>query len=481
MCNTFTQNIKIVVLQQMANRILSAFIFLLALYSLATFNGGCAQIGAPTGGAKDTLAPVLVRSNPEVKSLNIDGNKITLTFDEYVEVADAQNNVLVSPLPKSNPSINYNLKTVTVRLRDTLLPNTTYSINFGNAIKDVNEGNIFQNFTYVFSTGNTIDSATLEGKLVLAETGLVDSSITVGLYRNADDSSVQKRRPDYMTRIKGDGIFRFSNLPEGEFMIYALKDGDGNKFYSSKAEAFAFHDNIIKVSGVDTSKQLTLYAYSEEKSKDSKITPVLKPKAEKQLKLAYNLSAGSQDLLTPLEITFNNSLKVIDTSRILFTDTNYNRIPAVVITMDSTAKKLTYDLAWKPQESYILIIPKDAVEDSAGSKLVKDDTLRFTVKKEADYGRMILRFKNYDPSKNPVIQFVVNDEVKYSFPLTGAEFSNNRFPPSEYSIRILHDTNKDGKWTPGNYSKKLQPEKAITLPQKLGIRADWDNERDIEL
>lgn len=465
----------------MANRILSALIFLMALYSLATFNGGCAQIGAPTGGAKDTLAPLLVRSNPEIKSLNISGNKITLTFDEYVEVVDAQNNVLVSPLPKNNPSVNYNLKTVTIRLRDTLLPNTTYSINFGNAIKDVNEGNIFQNFTYVFSTGNTIDSASLYGKLLLAETGLVDSSITVALYRNADDSTVQKRRPDYMARIKSDGIFRFTNLPEGTFNIYALKDGDGNKFYSSKAEMFAFHDSLIKVSGNDTSQQLTLYAYSEEKTKDTRITPVLKPKAEKQLKLGYGISGGTQDLLSPLEITANNPLKVFDTTRIFLTDTNYNRIPGVVISMDSTAKKVSYALAWQPEASYILIVPKDAAEDSAGNKPAKDDTLRFTAKKESDYGRMILRFKNYDPSKNPVIQFVSGDEVKYSFPLTGPEFSNNRFPPGEYSIRILNDDNRDGRWTPGNYSKKIPPEKAITLPQKLGIRANWDNERDVEL
>ncbi|MBC7934776.1 MAG: Ig-like domain-containing protein [Rhizobacter sp.] len=465
---------------QMTNRLLTALLIVCTLYSLTTFNSGCAQIGAPTGGKIDSLAPFLVRANPELKTINFKGNKITLNFNEYVEVADAQNNVLVSPLPKSNPSINYNLKTVTIRLRDTLEPNTTYAINFGNAIKDVNEGNVFQNFTYVFSTGNTIDSATLQGKLLLAETGLTDSTIVVALYRDADDSAVQKRRPNYLARIKSDGIFRFTNLPEDNFKIYALKDGDGNKFYSSKTELFAFHDTVIKATVNDTSQQLTLFAYSEEKGKDTKITPVLKPKPEKLLKISSKLS-GKQDLLTSLELGFNNPLKVFDTARISLTDSNYNRIAGAVATLDSTAKKIIYTTVWKPGETYILIIPNDAVADSADNKLAKNDTLRFDAKNEADYGRVILRFKNYDQLKNPVLQLVAGDEIKYAFPLTGPEFVYKRLLPGEYSIRILNDDNKDGRWTPGNYSKKISPEKAITLPQKLGVRADWDNERDVAL
>ncbi|RYY69202.1 MAG: hypothetical protein EOO13_10200 [Chitinophagaceae bacterium] len=465
---------------QMIKRILTALFIIVCGYIFSISNSGCAQIGAPTGGIRDSIAPVLVRASPELRRTNFSGNKITLTFSEYVEVVDAQTNVLLSPYPKSNPSINYNLKTVTVRLRDTLQPNTTYSINFGNAIKDVNEGNVFENFTYVFSTGPNIDSASLQGKLLLAETGLVDSTISVALYRNADDSAVQKRRPDYLTRIKGDGIFRFTNLPEDSYKLYALKDADGNKYYNGKTEMFAFLDSAIMVVSNDTTQQPTLYAYSEEPVKDNKIIPVLKPKVEKTLKFNYNYS-GSQDLLTALEITFNNPLKAFDTSRIVLLDTNYNRIPGTVVTMDSTAKKFSYQPTWAPAGEYIFIIPNDAVEDSAGNKLAKSDTLRFSAKKEADYGRTTLRFKGYDPSRNPVIQLLVADEIKFSFPLTGPEFTNSRLLPGEYTIRILYDDNKDGKWTPGNYSKKIQPEKAVTITQKLGIRADWDNERDITL
>ena len=131
----------------------------------------------PTGGPKDSIPPRLVSASPTLNSTNVKGNKITLTFNEYIDLKEAQTNVLISPLPKKQPSIDFKLKTVTVKLKDTLLPNTTYSINFGNAIVDNNEGNPLKDFTYVFSTGNQIDSFTLSGKVILAETGKYDSTI----------------------------------------------------------------------------------------------------------------------------------------------------------------------------------------------------------------------------------------------------------------------------------------------------------------
>jgi hypothetical protein len=449
-----------------------------SLYVSVSFNSGCAQIGAPTGGVKDTLAPVLLRASPDTNSVNFRDSRITLVFNEYVEVQDIQNNILVSPIQKNNPNISNNLKTVTIKLRDTLLPNTTYSINFGNAIKDINEGNVYPNFTYVFSTGNTIDSFTLGGKVVLAESGLPDSTLSVLLYRNTADSAVQKMKPNYMAKLKGDGSFRFNNLPGGEFKIYALKDGDGGKTYNAKTELFAFLDSAVTVS--EQENTVTLFAYAEEKTKPTTTTPVLKSAVERKLRYASNLS-GTQDLLQPLVLTFNNRLKVVDTSLISFTDTNNIKVPNAKPVLDTTQKLLTFNPVWKPGEAYRIILNKESVADSTGNKLAKNDTIRFLAKTEADYGRITLRFKNYNQAKNPVLQFISNDVIKFSFPLTGAEWTNKRFPPGDYELRILSDTNKDGVWTPGNYSKKIQPEKAITLPQKLSIRADWDNERDITL
>jgi uncharacterized protein (DUF2141 family) len=458
--------------------LLTAAAWLFLLYLSISLPSGCAQIGAPTGGARDTLAPVLVKAVPTDQTLNFSSNKISLNFNEYIEVQEIQNNLLVSPLPITNPQITFNLKTVTIRLKDTLLPNTTYSIQFGNAIKDVNEGNVLQNFSYVFSTGSSIDSLSFRGNVLLAENGKADSTIAVVLYRNLNDTAVQTTRPDFLTRLKGDGSFEFKNLPTGKFNVYAIKDGDGNKYYSIKTELFGFADSILNTAIAPTN--FTLYAYVQEKPTENKVIRVLKPILEKQLKFTSNLS-GEQDLLDTLKISFNNPLKLIDTASLALLDTNFNAIIGGAVRVDTTRKLLTYLPVWKPGAAYRLIFKETAFEDSAGNLLKKTDTLSFTAKQEAAYARIVLRFTNYDQQKNPVLQFVQQEQVKFSYPLAGAEWSNTRFPPGEYELRILYDANKDGKWTPGNYSKKLQPERAITLPQKLTLKGNWDNERDVEL
>ena len=130
---------------------------------------------------------------------------------------------------------------------------------------------------------------------------------------------------------------------------------------------------------------------------------------------------------------------------------------------------------------YRFILDTTAVSDSADTHLAKTDTIKFTAKKTEDYGNVVLRFSNLDLAKHPVLHFVQGDEVKESYPLTGMEWSNKLMNPGDYDIRILFDDNQNGKWDTGDYSKKLQPEKAITLTQKLSVRANWDNEREIKL
>ena len=444
---------------------------------------GCAQIGAPTGGPRDSLPPVLVSSNPKLLTTNFTDNKISLVFDEYIDLQDVQNNVLVSPFPKTSPLVEFKLKTVTVKLKDTLLPNTTYSINFGNAIKDNNEGNPFKNFTYVFSTGKTIDSLQLSGKVIIAETGKKDSTIIALLYRNVDDSAVQKRKPDYIARLDSSGNFKFANLSAGMYKLYALLDGDGGKTYNSPIELFAFIDSEVEVK--DSTSPVTLYAYAEEK--EIKKTPApssgaskITTQADKKLRYTTNLSNFEQDLLTDLVITVNKPLKKFDPQKIILSDTNFNKINSAA-TIDSTQKIISIKAKWTEDTYYKLIISKEAISDSTGLELTKSDTIRFASKKEAAYGNLVLRFSNLKPESHPVLQFIKEQEVFKSVPITALTWSDKLFVPGEYELRILFDTNNNGIWDPGNYTKKIQPEKAITLDSKLSIKANWDNERDIRL
>ena len=445
---------------------------------ISTLISGCAQIGAPTGGPKDTTAPVLVKAIPQNKTLNFSGNKITLNFNEYVELQELQSNLLISPNPKSNPIISSKLKTVTVKFKDSLSPNTTYTINFGNAIKDINEGNVFNNFTYTFSTGDKIDSLQLKGKVLLAETGTVDSTLMVMLYLNAHDSAVRTRKPDYITKLKGDGSFTFNNLPEANFKVYALKDGDGNKWYNSKTECFAFSKEEMNTA--DNAIAPTLYAYVE-KATESAPAPALKKKSEKYLTFNSNVFSGEQDLLEPLVLTFQNPLKSVVLDSVVLSDTNYKPIKAPQFIIDSTRKKLTATYSWTPDQTLNLFVFTGAFEDSNGLKLKKTDTLTFKTKNTNQYGSLKINFNNLDLAKHPLLQFLSGQELKYKFALISNVWKTDLMAPGDYEIRILYDENNNGQWDPGNYQNKIQPEKGIVLPQKISIKADWENERDISL
>ena len=442
----------------------------------------CAQIGYPAGGPKDTIPPVLLNAFPPERTTNFTGNKVTLVFNEYIEVQDIQNNLLVAPYPKTMPGVTYKLRTVTVKIKDTLLPNTTYSIDFGNSLRDLNESNPFRNYSYVFSTGNTIDSFTLAGNVTMAETGKADSTLTAILYKDANDSTVQKRKPDYIARLDKQGNYKFKNLSAGIYRLYALKDGDGGKTYNSAIEQFAFLQNDIVINSLEQ-KADTLYAYAEEKESKKTTTPTQGNKGtEKKLRMTAKADPNNkQDLLQPFEVTFNRAIKTFDEQKIKLTDSFFNKISGTKLSLDSTRKVFTLATAWKEGADYFLIVDNDAVEDTTGAQLTKSDTIRFRTKEKADYGNLLLRFTKLDTTKHPVLQFLRGDDVVRAIPVTANTWNDKLFEPGDYDVRIVYDTNNNGVWDAGSYTGKRQPEKAITLPKKISVRAGWDNEKDIEL
>ena len=149
--------------------------------------------------------------------------------------------------------------------------------------------------------------------------------------------------------------------------------------------------------------------------------------------------------------------------------------------MSRNSNKIIIKNKWAEGADYRLIIFKDAVVDKIDSALAKTDTLRFKTKTTTDYGNVVIRFSNIDFTKHPVLQFTQDDNVKESYPITGKEWRNKLFTPGEYEIRILYDANKNGKWDPGDYAKKIQPEKVIAIPKKIAVKENWDNESEIIL
>src|SRR5262249_17024325 len=159
---------------------------------------------------------------------------------------------------------------------------------------------------------------------------------------------------------------------------------------------------------------------------------------------------GQLDLLDSLVITFDVPLKTLDTSLIHFsTDTSFTSITNYHFLTDSIQKKLTLQYNWKENTRYNLILEKDFARDTLGRELLKAEILKFRKKKLTEYGTIKIRFKNFDPSVNPVLLFVQNDNAIKSFPLSRAELNQSIFPPGDYELRVLYDRNKNGKWDPG--------------------------------
>jgi uncharacterized protein (DUF2141 family) len=296
-----------------------------------------------------------------------------------------------------------------------------------------------------------------------------------------DDSAVLKHKPTFTTRVDSAGNFVFYNLPPGKFNIYALKDESGQKMYNNEDMMFAFFDSSIYIT--DSTKRVQLYAFQQvkPKQKGSSSSTKTASAADKKLKFTSSIPTEHQDLLSPILLEFTRPLKNFDSLKIMLTDTLFNPISGAMASLDSTGKKVTVQSNWIENTDYRLIIAKDFATDTLGVGMQKSDTVSFKTKKEAEYGSISITFKNLEKFNNPVLQFVLNNEVVKSYPLTTTQWSAKLFKPGDYEIRILEDANKNGVWDPGNYQLKLQPEKVYAVSKKINIRADWDNERDIIL
>ncbi|MBT8280883.1 MAG: Ig-like domain-containing protein, partial [Muriicola sp.] len=218
--------------------------------ALALFQ--CARRGSPSGGPRDTTPPVLLRAEPENLSTQFSSNKIRLYFDEYIKLEDVQNQLIVSPPFKNPLEISPQggaSKYVEIVIKDTLQENTTYTMNFGESIVDNNEGNPYPYLTYVFSTGDYIDSLSLLGVVQDAFNKETDEFISVMLYEidtSYTDSVIEKRPPNYLTNtLDSTTIFRLQNLKAGSYRLIAIKDEAKNNIYDPVVDKIGFIEDTI--------------------------------------------------------------------------------------------------------------------------------------------------------------------------------------------------------------------------------------------
>lgn len=212
-----------------------------------TFLAGCASIGRPEGGPRDETPPVFVRSNPAPGALNVNRNRLEIFFDENVQLDDAFNKVIVSPSQKQPPVVRSLGRRVTVELRDTLTPDATYTVDFGDAIKDLNEGNILDGFALDFSTGDSIDSLRVSGVLLSAQNLEPAQGMLVGVYSNLADSAITTLPLERVTRTNSRGQFTIRGLKEGAYKVFAINDVNRDNKWD-RSEDVAFFDVAVSPS-----------------------------------------------------------------------------------------------------------------------------------------------------------------------------------------------------------------------------------------
>jgi hypothetical protein len=225
----------------------------------------CANPIAPQGGPKDTQPPQIdsARSTPN-HSIRFRESKIHLAFDEWIKFEDAQRQVVISPPLVKQPTITLRGRTITFEFdaEEVLKPDATYTINFGSAVKDLNEGNLAKDLRFVFATGDQIDSLSLSGKVVDAFSGKAVPDMLVMLYDNLTDSVVRKERPFYFGRSNQEGIFSIENLRADTFKMFALLDGNLNYLWDQSSEQIAFPEREVELT--DTTKPyIELRAFRE--------------------------------------------------------------------------------------------------------------------------------------------------------------------------------------------------------------------------
>jgi uncharacterized protein (DUF2141 family) len=426
----------------------------------------CAQVVSPGGGPKDIAPPRALKYMPDSASTNFKSKSIIIAFDEYIQLRDLQTQLIISPPLNKTPEVKVKEKNVivTIAQEDTLKANTTYVFSFGNSIVDNNEGNAKENFKYVFSTGEYIDSLSLTGKVQTAFNHKTEKNILVMLYKNYTDSSIYKSKPDYFAKTKEDGTFILTNLSAGDYTILALKDVNSNYIFDDEQESIAFMDSLVNPL---SNKKISLELFNEPPKKQflkkyiynsfGKITFYFNKKADSIRIEPLNYSLKSEDAILDystskdtltywfrniekdsLILQITNGYKVLDTIALKLIPQeeeikNKKKSLSLKVT-DSPDKKQNYDLANNLPIRFNHLI--DSVQ--------MDET--WTLRKDSLPENMILQLKN-NINKNTLelkkdAPYWLRENAKYSLLIPPGKITDF-FGLKNDSINIAFKTNEE--------------------------------------
>ena len=547
----------------------------------------CANVVTPSGGPKDTQPPVVLSASPENNSTDFTGRTIHITFDEFVTLNNPSNNVLISPPLSKKPTYRTNGKTLIIRFEEPLQPSTTYSINFGDAIKDLHEGNVFKGYTFNFSTGKSIDSLSLKGKITSASTLTPMEGFIVGLYSDDNDtitidSLPYRVKPNYITTTDKKGDFEFSGLADKNYLLFALKDNNSNLIYDLPNEEIAFYQDLVRPYYIEN--QIVKTAVNDTVANDSiavsdSIFEIQKPDypsyelfsfvqedsiqkifkkelvEEGLMRFVFRYPATNVDIraIEELPDTFNilpvystrkdtvlwyftpckDSLWISINDGVNISDTTYyslkprkavtrrkraeeeeSKVKRLVIKNNLKSNKLKpeqpliftfnepivkvnqpdsmhfekldeFGLKYQiindlqPENKYNIIIPDSVF---FGIRGVTNDTikLKFNVQEESAFGNIYITVEVPENVPQIIIELTTENgkTVDKQIITNTQELSFEYLDPGKYKLKAILDLDANGVWSPGNFGKKMQPEKIIFYNGTLEVRANWDIDLD---
>lgn len=470
---------------------------------------------APSGGTRDTTPPTLIESIPKNEQANFAENTIKLKFDELLVGPINMAEIFITPELKKQPSIDAIGKNITIRFKDSLAVNTTYTIHFGNAIQDVTEKNILENLSYTFSTGDSVDNEMISGKIVDAQSLSGVESIVVGLWI---DSNISKK-PTYYTKTDKSGYWQLKHLKSGTYPVLAFDDKNGSKMYdygdgkvgflhnnvsttdSLENIIFLFSDNkktainsielkdrkgviafnnpiqsieinsepnpIAEYAVLNDSRDTLLYWFKSTsdsvtlmfKTNDSTITQKIKVAESKD---EFTFTTNIKERSSPKAVTTlsaNNPIKTIFDKRILIKEDSIKT--STLSDANITTKNNTAKIQFVKNETSKYWIQ---LEDSAAIDIFENYSKAYGfwvhTGKEADYGNLIV--KKEDKDAFLIIEVVDADKkvIEQAYlSNSNPSYTFEQLKKGNYTILGVIDANKNGYWDSGDYNKRIQPEK----------------------
>jgi uncharacterized protein (DUF2141 family) len=539
----------------------------------------CANPIPPVGGPKDSRPPAITKTLPPNRSTQISPTKIILFTDEYIQLDNPAENISI--IPPLNGEFKYNVKgkSLHIHLPDgALSANTTYTIRFGAAIKDFNEGNVQDSFSFVFATGRYLDSLKLKGTVTQAETGLPEDNFLVGLYHFSDDDSLPyKAKPYYYVKTDKNGCFSLENLKAGTYKVVGFKDENYNYIKDLPTERMAFVSHPVTLS--DSGNSFTLRSFIEktpvriveittklpyliililsDKADSVRLEPFAGELALEHIFYQFNASRDTVKIYHGFNRLMEDSFKIIlngvpaDTLKLKFKTTNPDSIrlllpslglasaqpvaaakKSAVLSPTESPKTLHVDFFeplmlnwnrpivsrettkvslyqvldsvktpvapffmdtespffwkilpengfWHPGAQYEIHIADSVLHDYF-FVFNRSMHISFSTSKPEDYGEVFIRLQNLNKSISYITELTdATGKIVSRETFSGKNsqvFHYQKVKAGIYQLKIIEDTNNNGQWDTGNYFEKKQPEYMYLFPEKINVRAKWENE-----